>query len=220
MITSRDMDIDELAPHYMLPNFVRPIPEAEEDPDFDAPEGVLEHDISDDAIFLIPGMLPEPYWDLNMAPDQYNYAQMKKYMNRACKTALKPQESDLLRRSLAADKEMVFHIDMCPSKLHDLITHNSNIAQELLIYLTNTREITKYYDVLYQMKLSIALLEVFSSIHNHVDFPKEFTLYFVKNCMEQCSNSNTGSKYIVKKNRQVRIVIVFLQSILKQRMVE
>ena len=35
MITSRDMDIDELAPHYMLPNFVRPIPEAEEDPDFD-----------------------------------------------------------------------------------------------------------------------------------------------------------------------------------------
>jgi len=63
------MDIDELAPHYFVPNFVRPMPEAEEDPDLDAPEGILEHDISDDAMFLIPGMLPEPYWDLNMAPD-------------------------------------------------------------------------------------------------------------------------------------------------------
>ena len=83
------MDIDELAPHYFVPNFVRPLPEAEEDPDLDAPEGVLEHDISDDAMFLIPGMLPEPYWDLNVAPDQYNYAQMKKMMNRACKTTLK-----------------------------------------------------------------------------------------------------------------------------------
>ena len=89
VITSRDMDIDELAPHYFVPNFVRPLPEAEEDPDLDAPEGVLEHDISDDAMFLIPGMLPEPYWDLNVAPDQYNYAQMKKMMNRACKTTLK-----------------------------------------------------------------------------------------------------------------------------------
>jgi len=88
-----------------------------------------------------------------------------------------------------------------------------------LIYLTNTKEISKYYDELNQMKLSIALLEVFSGVQSHVDFPNEFTLLFVKNCMEQCSNSNTGSKS-VHKNRQVRIVIVFLQSILKQRMVE
>eukprot|EP00353_Schmidingerella_taraikaensis_P005378 CAMPEP_0185571458 /NCGR_PEP_ID=MMETSP0434-20130131/3505_1 /TAXON_ID=626734 ORGANISM="Favella taraikaensis, Strain Fe Narragansett Bay" /NCGR_SAMPLE_ID=MMETSP0434 /ASSEMBLY_ACC=CAM_ASM_000379 /LENGTH=132 /DNA_ID=CAMNT_0028186905 /DNA_START=537 /DNA_END=936 /DNA_ORIENTATION=+ len=68
-ITSRDMDIEELAPHFFVPNFVRPMPEAEEDPDLDAPEGVLEHDIADDSLFLIPGMLPEPYWDLNMSTD-------------------------------------------------------------------------------------------------------------------------------------------------------
>ena len=108
---------------------------------------------------------------------------------------------------------------MCPSKLHDLVTHNPVIAQELLIYLTNTKEISKYYDELNQMKLSIALLEVFNCVQSHVDFPTEFTLLFVKNCMEQCSNSATGSKS-VHKNRQVRIVIVFLQSILKQRVVE
>ena len=69
VITNRDLEIEELSPHYFVPNFVRPIPEAEEDPDLDAPEGVLEHDVADDAMFLIPGMLPEPYWDLNMSTD-------------------------------------------------------------------------------------------------------------------------------------------------------
>ena len=69
VITSRDIDVEEMMPHYFVPNFVRPMPEAEEDPDLDAPEGVLEHDISEDAMFLIPGMLPEPFWDFNMNTD-------------------------------------------------------------------------------------------------------------------------------------------------------
>ena len=57
VITSRDLDIDELAPHFFVPNFVRPLPEAEDDPDLDAPDGVLEHDISDDAKRLIRALM-------------------------------------------------------------------------------------------------------------------------------------------------------------------
>lgn len=142
---------------------------------------------------------------------------MKKYLNRACKTALKPIESDYLRKSLDADKEMVFHIDMCPTKLPDLITHNPSIAKDILVYMTNSHEISKYYDMLNQMRLSIALLEVFDGVQQHVDIPKEFTMLFVKNCMEQCS-SNSMNK--VQRKRQVRIVIVFLQNLLKQRIVD
>ena len=48
VITSRDIDLEELEPHYFVPNFARPMPEAEEDPDLDAPAGVMEHDITDD----------------------------------------------------------------------------------------------------------------------------------------------------------------------------
>ena len=61
---------------------------------------------------MVPGMLPEPYWDLNMVQEQFNYAQMKKYLNRACKTVLKPYEAQQLTKALNADKELVFHIDM------------------------------------------------------------------------------------------------------------
>ncbi len=42
-------------------------------------------------------------------------------------------------------------------------------------------------------------------------------MLFVKNCMEQCS-SNSMNKMLRK--RQVRIVIVFLQNLLKQRIVD
>ena len=102
---------------------------------------------------------------------------------------------------------MVFHIDMCPAKLPDLVTHNPSIAKAILIYMTNSHEISKYYDQLNTMKLSISLLEVFDGVMHHVDFPKEFTLLFVKSCMDQCSNIGSTK---VQKNRQVRIVIVFL----------
>ena len=106
---------------------------------------------------------------------------------------------------------------MCPAKLPDLVTHNPNIAKDILVYMTNSHEISKYYDMLNQMRLSISLLEVFDGVQHHVDFPKEFTLLFVKNCMEQCSTIGATR---VHKNRQVRIVIVFLQSILKQRVMD
>jgi len=79
---------DELMPHYFVPNFVRPIPEIDDDLESDDPNGGM-YDISEDGVYLVPGMLPEPYWDFNMVSDQYNYAQMKKYLSRACKMPLK-----------------------------------------------------------------------------------------------------------------------------------
>lgn len=153
-------------------------------------------------------MLPEPYWDLNMVQEQYTYAQMKKYLNRACKTVLKAHESQQLVKALIADKELVYHIDMTPAKLPELVINNAEIATELLLCMTHTAAITKYYDVLSQMKLSTSLLEVFNGLSHHVEFPKEFTHLFVKNCMHQCSCQSNENK--VYKKRMVRIVLVFL----------
>ena len=44
------LDSDELLPNYFVPNFVRPIPEADEDPeldDLDGPEYDISQDVSD-----------------------------------------------------------------------------------------------------------------------------------------------------------------------------
>ena len=89
---------------------------------------------------------------------------MKKYLNRACKTALKPNEAEQLRKSLESDKEMVFHIDMCPAKLPDLVINNPQIAVKFLVYMTNSNEISKYYDILNHMNLSLSKVEVFHGV--------------------------------------------------------
>ena len=52
-MTSKEIDLEEMQPHYFVPNFVRPMPEAEEDPDLDAPEGIFEHDIADDVSIIL-----------------------------------------------------------------------------------------------------------------------------------------------------------------------
>jgi hypothetical protein len=57
---------------------------------------------------------------------------------------------------------------MTPSMLPELILNNVPVAIELLICMTNTAEITKYYDVLTNMKMSVALLEVFNGVSNEV----------------------------------------------------
>jgi hypothetical protein len=82
--------------------------------------------------------------------------------------------------------------------------------------MTNTTQITKYYDALSGMKLSPNTLEVFNRLSNFVELPQEFIQIFLKNCMNQCRNS-TETK--VNKNRMVRLVCVFLQSIIKSRMI-
>mmetsp|Transcript_15447 Transcript_15447/g.10820 ORF Transcript_15447/g.10820 Transcript_15447/m.10820 type:complete len:100 (+) Transcript_15447:763-1062(+) len=95
---------------------------------------------------------------------ELNYAQMKKYLDRACKSPLKENEQKFLVKGLNTDKELVFHIGMSPKRLPDLVIHNASIAYELLICMTHTSEITKYYDTLSSMKLSTNSLEVFNRL--------------------------------------------------------
>jgi len=61
-------------------------------------------------------MLPEPYWDFNMGSD-FNYYQIKQFLNRAVRTNLKEEEQRNLIKGLKTDPELVFHIGMTPQKL-------------------------------------------------------------------------------------------------------
>jgi hypothetical protein len=85
-------------------------------------------------------------------------------INLACQTPLKENEAKYLIKGLHMDKELVFHIDMTPYKFPELLINNKEIALELLICMNNTAKITRYYDVLAQMKLSTNLLEAFHTL--------------------------------------------------------
>jgi len=104
-------------------------------------------------------------------------------LNLACKTELKKHEAKWLIKGLHMDKELVYHIDMTPYKFPELLINNKEIALELLICMNNTAKITRYYDVLAQMKLSTNLLEAFHQLMQKVELPQDFTRLFLKNIM-------------------------------------
>jgi len=62
--SEHEISEEELGKNYcFIPNFIRPSPDCiEEDDCF----GDLSVDVAQDALLVMPGMLPEPYWDFNM----------------------------------------------------------------------------------------------------------------------------------------------------------
>jgi hypothetical protein len=89
---------------------------------------------------------------------------VKNYLSKAIRLPLKDDEMRSLIKGLRTDPELVFHIGMTPLKLPQLVVNNPNVAYELLICMTNTTQITKYYDALSGMKLSPNNLEVFNRL--------------------------------------------------------
>jgi len=68
-----DLSDDELQPHFFTPDFLRPLPEPEEEEDFADEDLQMPEEDLDDAYWLMPGVVPEPYWDLNMG-QEFNFA--------------------------------------------------------------------------------------------------------------------------------------------------
>ena len=79
-LEAEELTDEELEPTFFAPDFLRPLP---------VPEcmGSQEEDDFEDAYWLIPGIVPEPYWDINMGME-FNFAQLKFYMKKALRMPL------------------------------------------------------------------------------------------------------------------------------------
>ena len=84
---------------------------------------------------------------------------------------------------------MVLHVGMAPYKLAALINYNHIIAEEIIVCMTYTNQIQKYYDALEEIKLSSNSLEVFSKISSTVELPQEFIQQYLNKQMKECRSS-------------------------------
>jgi hypothetical protein len=65
VFNAEELSEDELVGSYTFTaNFLRPSPDVIEEDDCMGDE--LSIDVSQDSLMIVPGMLPEPYWDFNM----------------------------------------------------------------------------------------------------------------------------------------------------------
>lgn len=155
-----------------------------------------------------------PVWDpsLSAASDQ-----ARQFMKRAFVTPLTAEQAQTLKAEFQAHPDFGIDAGLTPARLPELVENNPLVAIEALLALmgTGSPQLSEYLSLLVSMDMSLHSMEVVNRLTTVVELPSEFMHLYIANCISTCQK--TKDKQL--QNRLVRLVCVFLQSLITKKLI-
>eukprot|EP00003_Mantamonas_plastica_P025405 TRINITY_DN4982_c0_g1_i11.p1 TRINITY_DN4982_c0_g1~~TRINITY_DN4982_c0_g1_i11.p1 ORF type:complete len:470 (-),score=123.26 TRINITY_DN4982_c0_g1_i11:15-1394(-) len=207
-LTSYHLGETELDMDRFGPTFVRAAPT------------LLEPD-TDEVFWLNPEMTHDVQWDFAMCVDTSKGNELRELMSFAFQSPLSPSQQSKLLAELGGDQDVVLQSGMMPAKLPSLVENNPIVAIEVLLLLINgggnsNSKMDEYYDELVSMDMSLHSMEVVNKLTSTVELPKDVVHRYISHCIASCNNIK--DKYM--QNRLVRLVCVFLQTLVRNKIID